>query len=401
MNRWFSIVLFGIGIVSLLICQSCQKNSVESVKLNDLLRVEIASSRSYAQIQTTDQHCSIVVSDSLTTFIHSEAQIHRRGNSTELLPKRSFLIRLLEDEPIADLPAASSWVLLANYYDKTMLRNALAFMMAQSSLLKWTPHSHFVEVWFNSEHRGTYQLCEKVQVHPNRVNIDDDGWLVEVDARANADEPYFTTQYMEYPIRIHYPHSPVSQEQMAAIANVFTQAEEVLFGPNFTDYTEGWRNYLDEQSWIDWYIINEIAKNTDATFFSSCFMHSSGDGRIAIGPVWDYDLAFGNTTFNDTDSPEGWYVRNSNWYFRLFEDPAFVEAVKKRFAYFYNHREDYFQFIRSNALLLRSHAQVNEHIWHTMDRQLWNEPLLTTYDDNIDYLLSWLTARLEWMNNNW
>lgn len=391
-------------IISCLFClyvlSSCQQEPVKPIKIDDLPRVEITSARQYSKITRTDKHCRVSISDGANVLLESQGEIHIRGNSTANCPKRSFLLKLNEDLSVCGMPAAQSWGLLANYYDKTMLRNALAFKLSEDSRLQWTPRTKFVELWFNDEHKGIYQLCEKIQIHPNRVNIPSDGWLVEVDARTPEDEPQFSTLWIEQPFHVLYPEN-IDSTILNAIAAYFLKAENALLSESFVDSIDGWRNYFDEQSWIDWYLINEIAKNTDAIFFSSCFMYSGQDGRIVIGPVWDYDLAFGNTTINGTDTPEGWYIRTTGWYQRLFEDPTFAQAVKKRFAYFYNRREDYFQFIRSEASVLGPHVLANENIWHTMDKQLWNEPFYSTYDENIDALIDWLSQRFEWMNGNW
>ena len=387
-------------LVNTCLLGACHNEPVKPIKIDDFRRVEIISSGTYAKITRTDKHCRVSISDSTAVLLDAQGEIHIRGNSTANCPKRSFLLKLDEDCSVCGMPVAQSWGLLANYYDKTMLRNSLAFRLSEDSRLQWTPRSQFVELWFNGEHEGTYQVCEKVQVHPNRIHVPADGWLVEIDARTAETAPQFRTLEMEQPFHVLYPEN-IDSIRLSAIAAYFLEAETALIGENFTDSIAGWRNYLDEQSWIDWYLINEIAKNADAIFFSSCFMYSGMDGRIVIGPVWDYDLAFGNTTFNGTDNPEGWYIRTTGWYVRLFEDPAFAQAVKERFNYFYNRREEYLQFIRSEAFVLRPHVQANENIWHTMDKQLWNEPLHSSYDENTDALIDWLSRRFEWMNGNW
>lgn len=397
------IINLGIKVVILytfFMLFSCENNPVKPNKINDFPIVAIESSKPYSRVSETDSHCRVTIKESDKQIDSLPAQIHLRGNSTSNCPKRPFLLKFEEDIPLLDMPSAHSWVLLANYYDKTMSRNALAFYIAENSNLQWTPHYQFVELYFGSEHKGTYQLTEKIEVHSHRVNISSDGWLVEIDSRTKESEPSFRIESMESPIRIHYPNPPISKERLSRIKSSFLNVENVFQSASFTDSIEGWRKYLDEKSWIDWYLVNEIAKNVDAVFFSSCFMYSSGDGKIVIGPVWDYDLAFGNTTFNSTDTPEDWYIRNSYWYQRLFEDPVFASAVKERFAYFYDRRDDYIQFIRDNAKVLEPHICANEEIWHTMGRQLWEEPFYGSYEENVEALIDWLSRRMEWMNNN-
>ena len=395
MNR--TIRIFSLLFMCGILC-SCRDEPTNPALIEDFPRVEITSSRPYSKITSTDKHCFVTISNKANVLLQSQGSIHVRGNSTARCPKRPFLLKLDEDASVCGMPSASSWILLANYYDKTMLRNALAFRLSEDSRLIWTPRSQFVEMWFNEEYKGTYQLCEKIEVHPNRLNVPSNGWLVEIDTRTPEDEPQFRTAGIEQPIHILFPGNADSTAQLDSISAFFAQADNALFSANFVDSTNGWRKYLDEQSWVDWYLINEIAKNVDATFFSSCFMYSGLDGRIVIGPIWDYDLAFGNTTYNGTDNPEGWYIRTTCWYTRLFEDPMFAAAAKDRFMYFYNRREEYYQDIRSQAAIMRPHIQANEKIWHTMDKQLWHEPSYVTYDENVDALITWLSKRFEWMN---
>ena len=302
------------------------------------------------------------------------------------------------------MPAAKSWVLLANYLDKTMLRNALAFYLSKDSRLEWTPRSRFVELFFNGVAYGTYQLCEKVQVNTNRVNVSSNGWLIEVDARATEDEPQFHTPHMGCPFRVEWPEDDdLTDDRFAQIKAQFQQAEQALYADNFTDPEHGWRKYFDEASVVDWFLVNEIAKNNDAAFFSSCYMHGELDGKIVFGPVWDFDIAFGNDYWEDSqiDSPEGWHVRTTEWYWRFFQDPSFVAAVQEQFKHYYSHRAEYNEYLGSLAAEMAPSAQTNENIWHSMNVKFWNTPVVYgSYEAEVEALIKWFDARMEWMNEN-
>lgn len=324
-------------------------------------------------------------------------KIRLRGNSTAECPKRPFALKLDKKISLCNMPEAKKWVLLANWFDKTMLRNALAFRMSEDSKLDWTPHSRFIELYYNDLAKGIYQLCEKVEVNSNRVNVELDGWLIEVDTRVTDEDVYFRTERMPNPFRIDYPDKGITDQQLEKIHSLFQEAEDTLFCDNFADPQDGWRKYLDEDSWIDWYLINEIAKNNDAIFYSSCYMHSTKNGSIAMGPIWDFDLGYGNTTFNECDLPEGWHVRLSSWYSRLFEDPLFVQNVRKRFQFFYDNRENYYTFIRQHATDLSVPMSRNDSIWQFSNDTLQKR---NTYGEEIDALIMWMDRRLEWMKNN-
>lgn len=362
-------------------------------------QMSITTSEEYKEIDRTDVSCAVTIKSKDFYYKESGAEIHLHGNSTALRPKRPFLLKLRKEPALYGMPSAKSWVLLSNYVDKTMLRVALAFRLAEDCHFTWTPHYTFVDITFNGEPKGVYQLIEKVQVHPNRLCLPEDGWLVEVDAYTTEEDIHFYTEHMEKPFHVHYPKE--MSPRIAEIETLFTQADSVLFSDDFADPDKGWRRYLDVESWIEWYVVNEICKNCDAVFYSSGFMHSTADGKIAMGPLWDMDIAFGNTVANGSDSPEGWYVRTSPWYSRLFEDPAFKAAVDKRLDEFYARRETYFQFIREKAIIMKPYADANEEIWHTYGELVGRSPIIcNSYEEAVDGLIEWLDTRFKWMNEN-
>ena len=388
--------ILSLFCLMLLLC-GCHSDMSEAL----LPYIEINSPIAYDQLIKQDEPCSIKISDSTTEITDSEAFIRLRGNSTAEFPKRPFQISLSHKKPVLGMAPAKKWVLLANYFDKTMLRNALAFRMAEDSRLGWTPHYCFVDLFYNGAYKGTYQLCEKVEVNTNRVNVPEDGWLIEIDARANENDNYFRTLHMENPFRIDWPHKTLTQYQKEQIQASLTQAETTLFGDNFTHPVDGWRKYLDEDTWVDWFLINEIAKNGDGNFYSSCYMHQDTCGKIAMGPLWDYDTCFGNNIFDAPRNPEGFYVRDAQWFARLMEDSAFAEKVRNRFSFFYAQQAIYYDFIRKTAADIRPRVDMNNSVWHTIGAQI--SPFLTpnaTYDEDVEELVLWLQKRFEWLKNN-
>lgn len=375
----FTILLFMTG---------CTGHHFDDVSLQTIPKVKIECTTAYELLQKEDEPCLFELTDSMhLVYKDGKSQIKVRGNSTADCPRRPFTVKLSKDKDLCGLPEANKWVLLANWFDSTMLRNALAFRMSEPTNLDWTPHSRFVELYYNKSYKGIYQLCEKVEVAPHRLEIDPDGWLIEIDYRVTESDSSFRTVYMENPYRIAYPDKDLSAQRTEQLHTFFQQAEDALFGDNFTDSIDGWRKYLDEDSWIDWFLINEIAKNIDAVFFSSCYMHSAPDGRIAMGPVWDFDLGYGNIPENipdnTCDSPIGWHVRASAWYDRLFKDPLFAQNVRIRFQLFYDNRDNYYSFIRQQARSLRPYVDRN-----------------ASYDEHIEELIWWLDQRFEWLNTN-
>lgn len=382
-----------VNICVLLLFAAC--NEPESMILS---RMDIMASVDYADVDRTKTNCTVAISEDNKTLYEGQATFHLRGNTTSGCPKRPFTVKLSEKTQLCGMPSAKSWVLLANYFDKTMLRNALAFRMGVDSRLVWTPRFKFVELYYNGVRKGTYQLCEKVQVNNNRLNLPTDGWLVEIDAKHAADDVFFTTEQIEQVIVFHEPEDTYLNEQMQVIATYFKEAEQALFSDDFTDSEKGWRHYLDEKSFIDWYLINEIARNNDAIFFTSCFMHSGLDGKICMGPLWDFDLGYGNSPYNESYQTKGWHVRKSKWYTRLFQDPSFMETVKKRFDYFYDRREMYYAYVRGQARELAPSAKNNETIWNTMNVSLLADiPVYGSYEKEVEGMIQWLEERFEWI----
>jgi hypothetical protein len=270
--------------------------------------------------------------------------------------------------------------------------------MGSISSLDYTPRYHFVELMLNGMYMGTYQLGEKLKIGKDRVNVGDDGFLLEIDAKAADDEVTFMTEHLEQPVNIKDPEVVVEDENYNYIKSYLMKAENALYAENFTDETEGWQKYLDLDSFVDWYLINEIAKNCDAAFVSSCYMNLKRGGKLKMGPLWDFDLAFGNIDYSESYDPKGFLIKYVSWYSRLFQDPAFVAKVKERFNYFYSHKDDIMRDINENAQYLRYSVEENNNKWGTLYNYTWpNYDIWGNYLNEVQYLKNWLNERFEWL----
>jgi len=328
-------------------------------------------------------------------------RIRGRGNSTWSFPKKPYEIKFDNKETVLGMPEDEKWILLANYSDKTMLRNELAFFLSRFSNLDWTPESRFVDLYINYEYLGIYQVVQKVEKSSNRVNIGDDGYLLEVDqlSRLDPDDVFFETN--NYLFKIKDPNLDFGDNQYNIIKNYVELTENTLFGNNFTNPIEGYSKHIDVDSFVDWYLINEITKNNDAIFYSSVYMNYAPGGKLKMGPVWDYDISLGNINYNGNEATDGFWIKNATWYSRLFEDPNFVTKVKSRFNYFYNNRDLFQEHINSNSLRLNQSQERNFHKWPILGTFIWpNNVYFLTYDEEVIYLKEWLDERLEWLNVN-
>ncbi|MDE6298342.1 MAG: CotH kinase family protein, partial [Muribaculaceae bacterium] len=332
--------------------------------------------------------------------IEVEGKIKGRGNSTWKMDKKPYRLKFDSKVSFLDEPKDKSWVLLANYTDKTSLRNATALFMGSISNLEYTPRFHFVDVMLNGRYNGTYQLGDKIKISKDRVNVGDDGFLMEIDSKAvdESDARYFMVSHIEQPVNIKDPDVEYGDEAFNYAKDFVTLADKVLFSDNFTDPEEGWQKYLDIDSFVDWYLINEITKNNDGIFYSSCYMNLKRGGKLRMGPLWDFDVALGNVDYNKNYEVEGLWVYKVRWYNRLFEDPEFKARVKERFDYFYGRRDDILKEINENARYLKLSVIEDENRWHTFYNYTWpNYDIWGSYMNEVQSMKTWLSRRFEWL----
>ena len=333
----------------------------------------------------------------------ADLQIKGRGNSTWGQPKKPYRLKFNEKIRFFGEHKDKSWVLLANYSDKSMIRNDLALTMGKRSNLDWTPGGHFVELILNGQYDGTYMLCEKIKIDNNRVAVGDDGFLIEVDERAERDSGCVFTYapHINYSIEIKEPEDvSFGDENYNYITNFLKMADDALFSENFTDPNEGWQKYMDIDSFVDWYIIHEISKNEVSMFHFSTYMNLQRGGKLKMGPIWDFDIAFGNVKEAGTTAmlPEGFMLEWSLWYQRLMQDPAFLSRLRHRFTYFYNHKEDFLTYINNDAQYLKYAAQENQKRWGTFYHYTYKQyDIWGSYQNEVQNLKEWLNTRMEWM----
>lgn len=316
-----------------------------------------------------------------------------------------------------------NWALLANFYDKTLLRNLTAFEISKIVEMPWTPKSVSVDYYMNGTYRGVYTLTEHVRVSDERVNLnivsqnDNSGdavtgdYFLELDF--HYDEPYrFRTNKKNLPIMFKDPEEPTTN-QFNYVENFFNMAEEVLYSENFTDPVEGYRKYIDVPSFINYYIVQELAKNVDGNLRGSCYMALRKKGKIEFPLVWDFDLAFGNadhiTWEQGATSSEwdGWFIKTqSPWFDRLFQDPQFVNELKSRWNELKPELNMIPDFIKEHAHLLNDSQKRNFSPkpigagWSITDQQWNTSKIRGSYEKEVEYLINFVEKRLEWLDTN-
>ena len=343
-----------------------------------------------------------VLDKNLNEMLTQKVKIRGRGNTSWfLMPKKSYKIKFYEPHSLFGEAEDKEWVLIANYCDKTMIRNALAYKMGYDSNLDYTTSFHFVDLELNGEKQGTYMVAEQVKASKSRVDVGNDGFLVVVEAHASNDDVTFGISSLPVPVTLKHPKVLKDSDEVEYVQTYIQEASDVLFGNKFLDADVGYGRYFDINSFVDWYLINEISRNSDAIMYASCYMNFRRGGKIKMGPIWDFDIAFGNVNYNECWNAEGFWVKNKNsYYVRMFHDSEFVNKLKERMNYFYTHKQQYLDFIDEMAGILYKSQEANEQIWHVINEDVWPCYVVCgSYEGEIDRLKTWLSNRMDWMQN--
>lgn len=400
-NDFTDVVVYTVanseGVTESYTVDLTQFTGLPIIYLNTDLGVPIDSKDDYV---TGD--VSIDGGRNFTDLPDAEMKIRGRGNSTWFLhPKKPFQMKLADKAEFLDMPRDKKWLFLAEYSDKTLLRNSITFEMGYLSNLDWTPQGRFAEVYINDQYNGTYNVTQKVEESDNRVALGDTGYLLELDQleRLDADDVYFESVITDrFLINIKEPSLELNSAEYNYIKDLLEDFETALYGANFRSASSGYANYIDLDSFVDWYLISEITKNTDSQSWSSMFVNVMPGEKIKMGPLWDFDLSFGNVDYSDAQYSDGFWVKFHPWFERLFQDPAFVEKVKTRFSYFKQNQDLILTKIDGYAEQLQWAQQENDSEWQTIGRAVWPNPVVfDTYQEEVDHLKAWYSDRMVWL----
>lgn len=364
-------------------------------------KADIVSKDDYLNATISIQN-DIYTRSSTLDLEETPVRIKGRGNSTWNLPKKPYKLKFDSKISLLGEPKDKEWVLLANYTDKSNLRNATAFFMGENmTYLDWTPCSHFVELILNGVYKGTYQLSEQVKISNDRVNVTDDGYLLEVDqlSKLDPDDVYFNTNRIL--LNIKDPDIENGSEAYNWIKDYVNNVENTLYSESFLDEKTGYAQYIDMPSFVDWYLVQEIAKNNDGIFFSSCYMHIAPNGKLTMGPLWDFDIAYGNVNYNNNMDPTGFWISKAPWISRMSKDPTFNSLVRKRFDEIYQNRNAIYNYINENATYLKYSVIENNSVWNTLYHNTGtNDKIWGKYENEVQCLKDFISKRLEWLNQN-
>ncbi len=393
--------------------------------------------------------------------------IKLRGNSTSAYDKKPYRIKFDKKQNVFGLGKAKSWVLLANYLDPAGMRNDIAYgfasrmseMVAKTSGFEvYVPRVRPVEVYLNGEYRGLYDMGDHVQVDSTRIAIDESGdefddndvqlfpegnvgYYLEIEHPTRvipewySENAYYVTiknsggtgtdtiytgglnddgtletagtgKANTLYVQIKTPEIP-SSEQVTYIRNYLQKVNDLILAKDSRVF-----DYIDMDGFIDWYLTNELFKNTDSAFLSSIKMFKDKDGKLYMGPVWDFDIGSGAVAYNGVDDPKGWLTRADTycgWYKALFSMPQFARAVEARWAELHENGilEQITADIDGLSRYLDKALRDNFAMWHSnYVNDVYNTGWLTVpdlcltgeYDAQWRYLRNYMQGRIAWMD---
>ena len=334
--------------------------------------------------------------DGITSY-QGQTSMRGRGNSTWYNPKKPYALKLNEDAEILGMPSHKRWVLLANYMDRTLLRNHMAFKIGEAAGLVYTPRGQFVELVLNGKHIGNYYLCEQIKIGENRVNIHEisaedstatGGFLLELDKNFDEDHK-FTSRYKKMPFMIQAPENEViTAAHKAYIENYINDYEYDLI---YNLSTKKYLDYIDINSFIDYWLAVELTMNFESSHPKSVFMYKDKDGVLCAGPMWDYDWG----SFLPTNTQQ-YCIKNTLYYPNLFRSYYFVQQIKDRWQIAKPRFEAVIDVFQQEADKLRNSDKMNISLWPIASRVNGDETM--TFDEAVASMKQAYVDKLQWLD---
>lgn len=372
--------------------------------------------------------------------------IEIRGNYSAGLPQKPYRFETWDingnsiNVPLLGMPSENDWALLATYNDKSFVRNTLANHLFDT-MGHYATRSEFVEVVLNGEYQGVYMLSETIKRDNDRVDVAKlnptditypqitGGYIIKTDYWDNSNSwqtSYSPIDHPGYQIHLVYDYPApdvIVPQQQNYIQTFIYDMETALYGPNFTDTANGYRKFISVRSFMDYFYVNELARNVDG-YKKSCYYYKEKDdssgtiGKMKAGPVWDFDWAWKDiwdcSIFQATDG-SGWshHINDCNtdnyspgWMIRFLQDTTFANELNCRWFDLRRNILDtayMFHYIDSMAAYLNESQQRHYAYWGHMGASTGTPEVQAprqSYQEEIDSLKSWITRRIVWMDAN-
>lgn len=366
--------------------------------------------------------------------------IEYRGNYSLSLPQKPFAIETWDvngntiDTSLLGMPSENDWVLIPNYNDKSFARNILPFHIFDS-MGHYATRMRLVDVIVNGEYQGIYLFGEKIKRDKNRVDVAKldpteisgidltGGYMLKIDYWTPDDSWQLNYSPIGFPgLDVHmvyvYPKpNEIMPQQATYIQNFINDYETALYGSNFDNPGSGYRAFIDVSSFIDYFIVNEVARNGDGFKKSRYFYKDKdkSDGtirKLKAGPVWDFDWAEKDMWSGSEDGSQFIYascdqdVHAPGWYIRLLQDTLFANELRCRY-------DDLRRSILKESYIdakIDSVAQAvqESQVWHY---KIWGHLGLPTgtpevqapsqtFAEEVQRLKDWYHRRLIWLDAN-
>ena len=346
--------------------------------------------------------------------------IHGRGHSTWKWDKKPYRIKLNEKAELLGLPKNKDWILLSNYCDKSLIRNIVAYDMGRElGTFVWTPTQYAVDLFVNGEYQGVYALGEHREIAKSRIDLYEDptdpdrGYLIEVGGAdgdgyvLGIDKFHTNSKSAKHCTFVDPKPEDMTDEQRRFIIDYVNAADSAIVnGGNYEDY-------IDVDSFVDWIIMHELTCNLDSCFRRSCYFTKDKGGKLKMGPIWDFDLAFGNfvmdnsgynTWFTQGSSSKDAYI-STNWCNYLMNNERFRSRMRERW---FEVRDRLLQTaeesIEKNTALVYRSQEENYKLWNTLGikagYESWAAANIDTYDGQVEYLRDFIKTRAEWIDEH-
>lgn len=335
-----------------------------------------------------------------------------RGNSTwTQFEKKPFAMKLESEADLLGMGAAEKWILLANADDPSNMRNKMIYDYADAIGMPYSPESRWVDLYLNGEYSGLYLLCERIEIHEERLDIsepDNSGngsYIVsmELASRMEEAEAPFVVTAMGQPLRINEP-SKVSEELQNNIRMQWQSIENALLAEDGIDPATGkyYTDMIDLDSWVDKYLVEEIFASVDACYLSQYF-YSEGTGTedvIYAGPVWDYDHAVAREEFLEPNAlvANRQFVKvgvYTPWFYNLYQKEEFYNRLREVYADRHLEQIEVLvnEMIPSYAEEIRTASDMNQIRWFASSGE--------TMDSEVIVMTDFLTERKEFLADVW
>ncbi len=409
-----TLITFGILLFPVKLLAQAQLTNIPTIYINTVGGVAVSSKTVYVPGFLT-----VVGGDSSDVRVNDTIEIRGRGNSTWGLPKSPYRIKFSNKRHLLNMKDdARDWVLLANYGDKTLIRNAVAFELGQYIGMEFTPSVKFADFYLNGVYLGNYMVTDQIEVGKNRVNIDkvdtadvtepniSGGYLIERDGFASQ-EPisYFYTN-KSVPFSVKDPDAEVMKPIQRAYLTSFVQNfENTLFSTNWKDSLTGYRAILDTASFFRWYIASELTGNVDC-FWSTSMYKRRNDPKLYYGPLWDFDIAFNNDNrVNDISKVRILTAayENKTWIKQVATDPWFKIGVNNLWKSFLvkDVKTHLLNYIDSLVTVMDASIKKNYEKWPFLNVMIFREWYkYPTYQEYVNVLKEYINTRVDFLTTS-